>query len=86
MSPMSTPIHGSFNSSITASAHSLCVPVEAVAAFVHNWETGRYLYTQNSEVEALVEQMAHEVSRFNPTLVQRWRLLKVLREKQNIEP
>ncbi len=86
MSPMSTPIHGSFNSSITASAHSLCVPVEAVAAFVHNWEKGRYLSTPANEVDALVEQMAYEVSRFNPTLVQRWRLLKVLREKQNIEP
>lgn len=85
MSPMSTPIHGSFNSSITGSAYSLGVPAEAVAAFVHNWEKGRYLSTPATEVDALVEQMAYEASRSNPTLVQRWRLLKVLREKQNNE-
>ena len=82
---MSQTIHGSFNSSITGSAYALGVPAEALAAFVHNWEKGRYLSSPASEVDALVEQMAYEASRHNPTLVQRWRLLKVLREKPSNE-
>ena len=63
---------------------SLGVPAYALAAFVKNWEDGRYLATPDSTLELLVDEMATEVSRFNPTLALRWRLLKVLREKPNL--
>ena len=81
---MSASTHGNYNSSITGSAMSLGVPAYALAAFVKNWEDGRYLATPDSTLELLVDEMATEVSRFNPTLALRWRLLKVLREKPNL--
>jgi hypothetical protein len=72
-----------FNSSIIGGAYSLGVPAPALAAFVMNWEAGKYLSTPDSTIDLLTEEMATEVSRTNPTLAQRWRLLKLLREKQN---
>lgn len=76
-------MHGEFNSSITGSAYSLGVPPEAIAAFVKNWEEGRYISTPASTLEHLTEQMAQEVSKINPTLAQRWRLLKLLQERKD---
>lgn len=81
---MFTSTHGDFNSTITGSAYSLGVPAAALAAFVKNWEEGRYLSTPTSTLDLLTEEMAHEVSRTNPTLALRWRLLKVLREKPDL--
>ena len=81
---MSASTHGDYNSSITGSAYALGVPAYALAAFVKNWEEGRYLATPDSKLELVTEEMANEVSRTNPTLAQRWRLLKVLREKPNL--
>jgi phosphoenolpyruvate carboxylase len=76
-------MHGEFNSSITGSAYALGVPPHALAAFVQNWENGEYISTPASTLETLTEQMATEVSRTNPTLAQRWRLFKLLRERQD---
>lgn len=76
-------MHGEFNSSITGCAYSLGVPAEAIAAFVKNWEDGRYISTPASTLEYLTEEMAREVSKTNPTLAQRWRLLKLLQERKD---